>query len=76
MTVTEQYWSEVCVCVCVCTYLFLYPGGDLNLNTHRLMGTCVTVGTYIEVTMGKQAYESYRTSFFEKVKSGLGVGLV
>ncbi len=33
----------VCLCVCVC--LFLYTGGDLNLNTHRLMGTCVTVGT-------------------------------
>ncbi len=33
--------SSVCVSVC----LFLYTGGDLNLNTHRLVGTCVTVGT-------------------------------
>ncbi len=29
----------------MCVYLFLYHGGDLNLNTHRLMGTRVTVGT-------------------------------
>ncbi len=45
----------VCVCVCVscasvwcvwsCVCLFLYTGGDLNLNTHSLMGTCVTVGS-------------------------------
>ncbi len=35
----------VCVCVCVCVYRFIFPGGDLNLNTHRLMGTRVTVGT-------------------------------
>uniref|UniRef100_A0A672MN61 Periostin-like n=1 Tax=Sinocyclocheilus grahami TaxID=75366 RepID=A0A672MN61_SINGR len=35
----------VCVCVCVCVYWFIYPGGDLNLTTHRLMGTRVTVGT-------------------------------
>uniref|UniRef100_A0A671R595 Growth arrest-specific protein 7-like n=1 Tax=Sinocyclocheilus anshuiensis TaxID=1608454 RepID=A0A671R595_9TELE len=27
----------------VCVYLFFYSGGDLNLNTHRLMGTRVTV---------------------------------
>ncbi len=54
-----------CVCVCVCVYRFIYPGGDLNLNTHRLMGTRVTVGTYIEVFMGTKAYKSYRMSFFE-----------
>ncbi len=35
----------VCVCVCVCVYRCIYPGGVLNLNTHRLMGTRVTVGT-------------------------------
>ncbi len=23
----------------VCVYRFIYPGGDLHLNTHRLMGT-------------------------------------
>jgi len=28
----------VCVCVCV----FFYPGGDLNLNAHRLMGNLET----------------------------------
>ncbi len=33
--------KQVCVCVCVSVcMLFLYTGGDLNLNTHRLMGTC------------------------------------
>ncbi len=48
--------------------LFLYTGGDLNLNTHRLMGTCVTVGTYIEVFTGKQAYKSHRMKFFENLK--------
>ncbi len=26
-------------------YRFIYPGGDLNLNTHRLMGTRIKVGT-------------------------------
>jgi len=31
-------------CVCVCVYMFFYPVGDLNLNAHRLMGTCATVG--------------------------------
>ncbi len=32
---------SVCLCVCVSVcMLFLYTGGDLNLNTHRLMGTC------------------------------------
>ncbi len=30
--------------VCVCVYRFIYSGGDLNLSTHRLMGTRVTVG--------------------------------
>ncbi len=42
----------VCVCVrvsgvsvCVCVFLFFYPGEDFNLNTHRLVGTRVTVGT-------------------------------
>ncbi len=35
----------VCVCVCVCVYRFISPGGNLNVNTHRLMGTRVTVGT-------------------------------
>ncbi len=30
--------------VCVCVYLFFYPGGDLNLNTYRLMGISATVG--------------------------------
>ncbi len=69
----------VCVCVCgererererecVCVYRFIYHGGDLNLNTHRLMGTLVTVGTKIEVPMGTKASKSYRMSFFEKVK--------
>ncbi len=58
----------VCVCVCVCMYRFIYHGGDLNLNTHRLMGTLVTVGTKIEVPMGTKASKSYRMSFFEKVK--------
>ncbi len=29
----------------MCVYRFIYPGVDLNLNTHRLMGTRVTVGT-------------------------------
>ncbi len=42
-------WHTVCVCVCVCVcvsvYRFIYPGGDVNLNTHRLMGTRVTVRT-------------------------------
>ncbi len=56
------------VCVCVCVYRFIYHGGDLNLNTHRLMGTLVTVGTKIEVPMGTKASKSYRMSFFEKVK--------
>ncbi len=36
---------SVCVCVCVCVYRFISPGGNLNVNTHRLMGTRVTVGT-------------------------------
>ncbi len=40
----ESYIQYVCVCVCI-LYRFIYPGGDLNLNTHRLMGTRVTVGT-------------------------------
>uniref|UniRef100_A0A8C2DXL9 Inverted formin, FH2 and WH2 domain containing n=1 Tax=Cyprinus carpio TaxID=7962 RepID=A0A8C2DXL9_CYPCA len=31
--------ERVCVCVCVCVCRFKYTGGDLNLNTHRLMGT-------------------------------------
>jgi len=35
----------VLTCVCVCVYMFFYPGGNLNLNAHRLMGTSVTVGT-------------------------------
>ncbi len=37
----------VCVVCCVSVYRtgFIYPGGDLNLNTHRLMGTRVMVGT-------------------------------
>ncbi len=39
----------LCVCafafVCLCVCVFLYTSGDINLNTHRLMGTCVTVGT-------------------------------
>ncbi len=61
-------WCGVCVCVCVCVYRFIYHGGDLNLNTHRLMGTLVTVGTKIEVPMGTKASKSYRMSFFEKVK--------
>ncbi len=58
----KDSWPDVCVCVCVCVcvYRSIYPGGDLNLNTHRLMGTRVTVGT--------KAYKSYRMSFFEKVK--------
>jgi len=34
-----------CVCVCVYVYSFIYPGGDLNLNRYRLMGTHVMVGT-------------------------------
>ncbi len=34
----------MCVCVCVFVYRFIYPGGDLNPNTHRLKGTHVTVG--------------------------------
>ncbi len=57
----------VCVCVCVCTG-FIYHGGDLNLNTHRLMGTLVTVGTKIEVPRVQKASKLYRMSFFEKVK--------
>ncbi len=60
--------ARVCVCVCVYVYRFIYHGGDLNLNTHRLMGTLVTVGTKIEVPMGTKASKSYRMSFFEKVK--------
>uniref|UniRef100_A0A671SJD6 Bifunctional 3'-phosphoadenosine 5'-phosphosulfate synthase 1-like n=1 Tax=Sinocyclocheilus anshuiensis TaxID=1608454 RepID=A0A671SJD6_9TELE len=32
----------VCVCVGVCVYMFFYTGGDLNLNTHLLMGTWFT----------------------------------
>ncbi len=31
-----------CMCVSVCVFLFFYPGGDFDLNTHRLMGTRVT----------------------------------
>ena len=29
---------------CVSVYMFFYRGGDLNMNAHPLMGTCVTVG--------------------------------
>ncbi len=50
-------WEWVRARVCVC--LFLYTVGDLNLNTRRLMGTCVT---------GKQAYKSHRMKFFENLK--------
>lgn len=45
----------------MCMHLSLYPGGDLNLNVHRLMGTCVTVGTKIEVPVGKHAHKADRT---------------
>lgn len=37
--------------------MFLYPGGDLNPNAHQHMGTHVTLGTKIEVQMGKKAYK-------------------
>ncbi len=55
--------------MCVCMYVQVYISWwGLNLNTHRLMGTLVTVGTKIEVPMGTKASKSYRMSFFEKVK--------
>jgi len=47
------------MCVCTC---FTIPGGNLNLNTHRLMGTRVIVGTQIEVPIGTQAYKSVKSS--------------
>jgi len=37
--------EELCVCAHVYVFMFFYPGGDLNLNAHRLMGNSVTVGT-------------------------------
>ncbi len=64
---TDAYSPTLCVCVCVCVPVF-YFGRNRNLNTQQFMGACVTVGTYIEVLMGKQAYKSYRMSFFENVK--------
>ncbi len=54
-------------CVCVCVYRLIYPGGDLNRNTHRIIGTRVTVGTQIKVSMGTKAYKSFRIS--SEVKS-------
>jgi len=36
---------------CVCVYMFFYPVGDLNLNAHRLMGTCATVGPKLRFTL-------------------------
>ncbi len=54
--------------MCECVYRLYILVGTLNLNTHRLMGTLVTVGTKIEVPMGTKASKSYRMSFFEKVK--------
>ncbi len=68
VSVCVRVCVRVCECVRVSVYRFIYHGGDLNLNTHRLMGTLVTVGTKIEVPMGTKASKSYRISFFEKVK--------
>ncbi len=45
MSVRVCVCTPMCVSECVCVCLFLYTGGDLILNTHRLMGTCVTLGT-------------------------------
>ncbi len=28
------------MCVCVCVYRFIYPAGDLNLNTHTHGDSC------------------------------------
>ncbi len=61
LIVSSHISEETEYSVCVCVYRFIYPGRDLNLNTHRLMGTRVTVGT------GTKAYKSY-SFFFEKVK--------
>ncbi len=30
----------VCVCVCVCVCRFIYPSGDLNLNTQTRGDSC------------------------------------
>ncbi len=39
VNLTQRERERESVCVCVCVYRFIYPGEDLNLNTHRLMGT-------------------------------------
>ncbi len=50
--------------MCVQVYISLW---GLKLNTHRLMGTRVTVGPKLRTPWYK-ASKSYRVSFFERVK--------
>lgn len=38
--------------VCMCAESFFYPGEDSDLNAHDSMGTCVAVGTKIDVPVG------------------------
>ncbi len=46
--------------MCVSVYRCIYPGGDLNMNTHRLMGTRVTVV--------QELLNQTRIIFFDTVK--------